>query len=204
MTGQISQAQYEVLARPLNATRVAKRSGGGKQLSYLEAWDVRAHLTRIFGYGSFDAEMLEAEHMFTREYMGGSSKDVPSFEIAYRVMFRLTIRDQFGEQIATYVEGAVGSASGSVGIGDLHDNALKTAASDALKRCATNLGNQFGLSLYDKGNVRDIIKGTVTLPAGVEAMKKEDATEAQKKVLEASLGAVEIDGDGNEIPKDES
>lgn len=35
--GQITAEQYAVLMKPLNGTRVAKRSQGGKQLSYLEA-----------------------------------------------------------------------------------------------------------------------------------------------------------------------
>ena len=47
----LNEAQVEQLLRPLNPSRVAKRSQAGRQLSYLEAWDVKAHLIRIFGFG---------------------------------------------------------------------------------------------------------------------------------------------------------
>jgi len=46
-------------------------------------------------------------------------------------------------------------------LGDTADFALKTAASDAMKRCATNLGTQFGLSLYASGATRDQVRFTV-------------------------------------------
>jgi hypothetical protein len=39
--------------------------------------------------------------------------------------------------------------------------ALKTASSDAMKRCAINLGDQFGLGLYDNGSLEPIVKATL-------------------------------------------
>ena len=61
-----------------------------------------------------------------------------------------------------YTESAVGSAIGSRA--EAHDNAVKNAATDALKRAAMNLGTQFGLSLYDKGSTKDVIKTTLRPP----------------------------------------
>ena len=46
-------------------------------------------------------------------------------------------------------------------IGDAHDMALKTAESGALKRAATNLGDQFGLSLYNDGSMLPLVKRVV-------------------------------------------
>ena len=77
-------------------------------------------------------------------------------------------------------------------IGEHHDNAVKTAASDALKRCAINLGTQFGLSLYDDGRTTDVVKGTLVMPEGVaeaEAERKASEAAATVEVLERTLGA---------------
>jgi recombination DNA repair RAD52 pathway protein len=200
--------QYETLSRPINPTRVAKRTQGGKQLSYLESWDVRAHLVRIFGYGNFDVELLGQGLVFEGEYENVNEKtgEVKEMvEVAYRATVRLTVRDTEGFTLCTYTEGSVGSATGprKYGMrGDLHDNALKSAESDALKRCAINLGNQFGMSLYDSGATRDVVRGTLVKPDNPDAYVVttadgtvvseaggSDLTDAQAETLRASLGA---------------
>lgn len=179
-------AQYETLMRPLNGTRVAKRSQGGKQLSYLEAWDVKAHLTRVFGFGGWDLEMLDYHYVTAREYVN-NSKDM--VEVIYSARMQLTVRDPEGDTVARYSEAAVGSASGpATMLGEHHDNAVKQAASDALKRCAINLGSQFGLSLYDNGSTREVIRGTVVKPEGYEAPVP---SEKQAAELAASVGSAE-------------
>lgn len=185
----ITPEQYTNLMRPLNGSRVAKRRQGGKDLSYLESWDVRAHLIRTFGFGNFDAQIIKTDLMFQRDITIGANSDNPrpGWEVAYKVEFALTIRDPQGDTIAVYVEAAVGSAEGSVGLGDLHDNALKTAASDALKRCAINLGSQFGLSLYDGGSLREVIRGTLVKPDGWEP-PEDPQTPEQSAALAASVG----------------
>jgi recombination DNA repair RAD52 pathway protein len=165
----LTYKQYETLSRPLNSTRIAKRSQGGQQLSYLESWDVRAHLIRIFGYGGFDAETVEYHLVDTREYMSKGDQPKQMIEVIYSARVKLSVKDHHGWMFATYTECSCGSASGPVTmLGEHHDNALKTAVSDALKRCAINLGNQFGLSLYDKGSTRDVIKGTLVKPDSPE------------------------------------
>lgn len=184
--GTISAAQYEMLMRPLRSTRIAKRNQGGKQLSYLESWDVRAHLIRAFGFGNFDMEMLDYNHVADRTYLGRDDKEM--VEAIYSCRMRLTIRNERGQTIATYTEAAVGSTSGPANmIGEHHDNALKTAASDALKRCAINLGTQFGLGLYDGGSTAEVVKVTVVKPEGVTPPTA--PTPAQQEALSRSVGA---------------
>ena len=203
----LTKAQYDTLVRPLNSTRVAKRSQGGKQLSYLESWDVRAHLIRCFGYANWDEEVLGYEYVREREYMSKGDPEkgkepIEMVEVIYSAQVRLTIRDVNGHRLCRYTEGAVGSASGPLTMmGEHHDNALKTAASDALKRCAMNLGNQFGLSLYDSGSTRDVVKGTIVRPESdtvvvpladgtvLSSATESDLTEEQAARLAASLGA---------------
>lgn len=151
----LSNAQYEQLLKPLNPTRVAKRKQGGTSLSYLEAWDVKAHLCRIFGFGGWSAEVLEAT-------LACEDKGERNYDVSYRVVLRLTIhgiRMDGGDVVFT--EAAVGSAH-LPQRGEAHDMAIKTAESDALKRAAINLGTQFGLSLYDKGATRDVVGRTLS------------------------------------------
>lgn len=187
----ITPKQYETLRRPLNASRIAKRSQGGKQLSYLESWEVRAHLIRIFGYTNFDTEVLDAYHVETRQYMTQGDNPKQMVEVIWYARVKLTIRDADGAwDLCTYTESAVGNASGPANmLGEHHDNAVKTAASDALKRCAINLGTQFGLSLYDDGSTRDVVKGTVAPPPGWEEPQPEEPTEQQVQDMARSLGA---------------
>jgi len=190
--GNLTAEQHDYLLQNLSSARVATRSQGGKHLSYLEAWDVRAHLIRIFGFGNFDAEVLDVQPVFVRDYQ---TNDRDMQEVAYLVTLRLVIRDEIGREVARYTEAAVGSASGGSGFGDLHDNAVKQAASDALKRCAINLGTQFGLSLYNDGSRHEVVRNVLVRPEG--ATKGIPPTEAahadlrpdQQQTLQDSLGA---------------
>lgn len=142
----LNARQHEQLLKPINPNRVAKRSHAGRSLSYLEAWDVKAHLIRIFGFGGWSWDVLEASIAYEDQNEKGQ------WQVGYRVVGRLTIHDL----ACTYTEAAVGSAT-LPSRGDAHDMAIKTAESDALKRAAINLGTQFGLSLYSNGATRDVV-----------------------------------------------
>lgn len=146
----ISQHQHEILLKGIKPTRIAKRQGGGgKSLSYLEAWDVKAHLIRIFGFGEWSWDVLSADLMFEQDTGG-------KFNVGYKVVGQLRIHATG----ATYTEAAVGSSTLGQR-GEAHDMAVKTAESDALKRAAINLGDQFGLSLYNNGAVAPVVVQTL-------------------------------------------
>jgi recombination DNA repair RAD52 pathway protein len=153
----INQTQYEQLLKPLHPSRVAKRSQAGRQLSYLEAWDVKAHLIRIFGFGGWSWTVIKAEVAFEEQNEKGQ------WNVGYKVIGRLYI-SQLG---CEYTEAAVGSAS-IPQRGEAHDMAIKTAESDALKRAAINLGTQFGLSLYNDGSLADVVRTTLDKAAPTE------------------------------------
>lgn len=194
--GRLTRAQHDYLLNNLRSTRVASRKQGGKELHYLESWDVRAHLIRIFGFTNFDAHIVEAQFVYQRDVQIGDPQK-PGWEVAYKVVFHLAVRDPDGLPLCAFTEAAVGSASGSVGLGDLHDNALKTAASDALKRCAINLGTQFGLSLYDNGTFTDVVKNVLVRPYDGETDTSQEGAGAdlrpdQAQALAHSLGAEQI------------
>lgn len=146
----INQQQHDQLLKPLNESRVAKRGQAGRQLSYLEAWDVKAHLIRIFGFGGWNAEVLESNLAFEDKNEKGQ----------WNVGYKVTLRLHIPALDCTYTEAAVGSAS-LPQRGEAHDMAIKTAESDALKRAAINLGTQFGLSLYNNGSLRDVVVQTL-------------------------------------------
>jgi len=157
----LTNAQYEQLLKPLNGSRIAKRSQAGRSLSYLEAWDVKAHLIRIFGFGGWSAEVI-GSHMAFEE-----KNEKAQWNVGYKVVLRLSIPSLN----CTYTEAAVGSAS-LPQRGEAHDMAVKTAESDALKRAAINLGTQFGLSLYNDGATADVVGKTLdrdTPPEGAPA-----------------------------------
>jgi hypothetical protein len=145
--------QLTALMGDLRPARVSSRKGAGSgpALSYLEAWDVKATLIKVFGFGGFSSDIVDSkiERVMTKAEAGGNA--------AWVVMCSATIRLYIHQLGATYTETAVSSQSGSQ-IGEVADFAMKTAESDALKRCAINLGTQFGLSLYNKGNTGDVVK----------------------------------------------
>jgi recombination DNA repair RAD52 pathway protein len=161
----ISPKQQEILLRGINQKRIAKRQQAGRNLSYLEAWDVKAHLIRIFGFGGWSSEVLEAELAFESE------KD-NKWNVGYKVILALTIHGVDDEDgcWATYTEAAIGSAT-LPQRGEAHDMAIKTAESDALKRAAINLGDQFGLSLYNNGSTEPVVIETLA------SKTKEDSNE---------------------------
>jgi recombination DNA repair RAD52 pathway protein len=150
----LTPEQYEQLMKPLHPSRVAKRAGGGgRTLSYLEAWDVKAHLIRIFGFGAWSADVIESSLAY-------EEKNGNNWSVGYKVVLRLSIPSLD----CTYTEAAVGSAQ-LPQRGEAHDMAIKTAESDCLKRAAINLGTQFGLSLYDDGNMNDVVIKTLAEPS---------------------------------------
>lgn len=150
------------LFQPLNRKRVKSRQG----MAYLEAWDVIAHLTRIFGPLNWDKEVLREELLFEDEKNG-------KWTVGYRATVRLTVRSPLGIKVSEDV--ATGTAINQPARGDAHDQALKTAVSDALKRAAKDLGNQFGLSLYNDGSTASVVGMSLAHPNPFEEHKDGDA-----------------------------
>lgn len=160
--------QLQYLGTGLDPTRVSQRAmpGSSRKMSYLEAWDVRRTLIRVFGYGGWSADVLDAECVVDQPKQLRNGND--GWHVAYKVRLRLTIHHMLGS-VCSYTEVAVGAAH-LPDLGEAHDMAVKTAESDALKRAAVNLGDQFGLSLYNQGKTDPVVKwtleGSVPVPEG--------------------------------------
>lgn len=151
-SGQLSPEQLGILMRDLNPNRVAVRD----KMSYLEAWDVKAHLTRIFGFGGYSSEVLASQIIYAEQVPQARDKNKLNWKVAAQVTLRLTIH-QLG---AVFTEVAIGGSS-QPDFTESADMSVKTAESDALKRAAIALGTQFGLSLYNNGSTADIIRAIV-------------------------------------------
>lgn len=177
MTEPLTEGQLNALMSPLNPARVQKRDG----MSYLAAWDVKATLIRVFGFGGFSAEVIQSEILLRQQVPQVRNKDKMNWKVAAQATVRLTIH-QTG---AVYTETAV-AGSAQPDITESMDMALKSAESDALKRAAIYLGTQFGLSLYDDGATSDVIRRV--LAPGQEWPREQDLTPEQKEALERSLG----------------
>lgn len=198
----------------LHPARVKSRKQGGASLSYLEAYDVKAMLVRVFGFGGFDAEVIKTEVLEINR--NPEAKDTKGnvytqIEALATSTVKLTIHadgwendkgEWMYEDDVTYIETAAASQKGR-DVGEVVDFAIKTASSDALKRAAIYLGTQFGLSLYKDGSTSEVIRKIVA--PGQEWPTKEELSEEQKQMLAESLGAQEIEDrkhDAGDVPVD--
>lgn len=150
--------QVEQLLKPLNPARIETLDKAGQSLSYLNHADVRAHLTRIFGFGRWSSQVVETQLLFDDQVQGKDNK--PRWYVGWRATVLLAVNAPDGTPIASYAETAIGGNT-QPQRHEASDMALKSAVSDALKRCAINLGDQFGLGLYDKGHNTAIVRATL-------------------------------------------
>lgn len=156
MSGYLEPAQVDILLRPIKPNRVAVLDG----MSHVEAYEIRAHLNRCFGFARWSEELVELVELFALPTETKNKK--PAVNVAYRATVRLTVCSPDGAVLATYTEAAVGgSIMPDFKRADAYDMAVKTAESQALKRCAANLGDQFGLSLYRNGSTDAVVVDTL-------------------------------------------
>lgn len=192
----LTDEQLRVLMSPLSRSRVQSRSQGGRSLSYLAAWDIKATLIRVFGFGGFSADVTESSIL-------RMERDVPAFtgtgkerkrkvdadgnpDFNWSITAMVTMRLYIKQMGVTYTETAIASQTGP-DVGEVADFAVKTAESDALKRAAINLGTTFGLGLYDNGSTNEVIR---RIFAPGQEWPKEDpkAKAASDLALQQSLG----------------
>lgn len=149
----LNPVQVAALLEPIKPNRVMFANGQ----SHVPAYDVAAHLTRILGFGNWDTDLLATTLLFED---GG--KEGKRWTVGYSASVRLTIKDQYGVTIAHWENAACGDAVNQPSRADAHHLALTTAVSTAMKRCAAfGLGDQFGLSLYNKGSMGPLLKRTL-------------------------------------------
>lgn len=187
--GTLSAQQVQTLLRPIKPGRVLQANGH----SHVSQQDIRAHLIRVLGFGGFDVEVREVEQVFEQEgkkQQGSNTKSV--WTVCYRALVRLTVRNPEGRLVAFYEDGSTATASNQPQRGDAHDLAYKSAISLSLKRAATSLGDQFGLSLYNRGQMEALV--IQTLAPGYGDTAAQEAPDLQENVPDqVALGNDEVD-----------
>jgi hypothetical protein len=179
----LNNTQVDQLLKAIHPSRVLQ---DGKGHSHVSQQDVTAHLIRVFGFGNFDVEVLHAECIFEHNRADDKGAPTKRWDVGYRALVRLSIRDEHGMPIAKYEDGSTATAQNQT-LGDAHDLAYKSAISLAKKRAAINLGDQFGLSLYNKGQTEALVRGTLVRPTpdgwGHEIDAAEDVQEGVPQQL---------------------
>lgn len=192
-----TRAQVSQLLQPINTNRVLR---DGKGHSHVSQQDILAHLIRIFGFGNFDTEILSLECVFeTPRVNDQTGKQTGRWDVCYRATYRLIVKDADGNEVCHFEDGSTATAQNQTR-GDAHDLAMKSALSLAKKRAAIPLGDQFGLSLYNKGQTSALVRGTLVIPEGEEAER--DVQEGVEK--QVSLGNDEIERDLDASPAEPS
>ena len=137
----LSPEIQSLLSEPLDPRRVTTGEAGPlRGIKYLEGHDVIETANRIFGYGGWAFMLLSAPTCVEK----GSQGDRQTAYEVWMAQGQLTIENA---GVFTDVGTCVRNGTGASGL----EMAIKGAATDALKRCLRNYGDQFGLVLYEKG-----------------------------------------------------
>lgn len=151
---ELTQDQVRALMSPINSGRVKRNRDG---FSYIEAWDVKATLIRIFGFGGWSADVVDWRELSREQVPQRNQREGQPKKMNWKTVVAVTLRLTIHQTGATYSEVAIGTSS-QPDIDKSFDMALKSGESYALKRCAIDLGTQFGLSLYNNGALADVVR----------------------------------------------
>lgn len=184
----LSATQIDQLLKPIHPHRVMK---DGKGHSHVSQQDILAHLIRVFGFCSYNTDVLNVECVFEEPRVNDDGVVTRRWDVCYKALIRLTVKDPEGTELCHYENGSTATAQNQTR-GDAHDLAYKSSISLSVKRAAINLGDQFGLSLYNKGQMTALVKGTLVKP---ESEAKDEAPEdVQDGVAQQlALGNDEVD-----------
>jgi hypothetical protein len=186
--GELSPAQTAYLLRGIDPMRVGK---DGKGFAHVEAWDIRRHMIRVFGFGGFDTDLIDMHLVDQIDIPPENPKGKTRYTVVYRMAVKLTVKVD-GLELGHWHGAAIGDATNQPSLADAHDLALKTADSQALKRAAVNMGDQFGLSLYNKGDLAPVVQGSLAyLKPRTEQEFKDDKVEPDPEVAAARQEAAE-------------
>lgn len=187
-----NEKQVKQLLQPINPRRVLRDPRGNAHVSQQ---DITAHLNRMFGFGNWSKEVRHVELVYAEERTDKPGK----WNVCYRALVRLTVKDPDGSVICSYEDGSMGVAQNQTR-GDAHDLAYKSAISLSTKRAAKDLGDQFGLSLYNKGQMTALVGATLVGLDEKEIIDVEAHVEQQ-----VSLGNDEVDHslDPADVARDE-
>lgn len=168
----LTKTQIRRLLSAIDPNHVDKKQG---RMSYMAHHEVRAELTRIFGYGNWDAQTEKMEFLWESVHAAGTNDPdypkerdgtekpggKPYYRACYMATVRVNIRDYWGNPVASFVGAHSEANSVLPDRGEAHAMAVTSVESYALRRAVISLGDRFGLSLYDKGSEMQLVKGTL-------------------------------------------
>ena len=82
--------QLQELQEPLSSQAVRTRNQSGRNLSYIEGWYAISEANRIFGFDSWDQEIVELKCVSERERKIGRDQK-PGWGISYVASIRITV-----------------------------------------------------------------------------------------------------------------
>lgn len=196
----LTEPDYARLSEALDPKRVKQREGGGgKGLSYIEAHDAIRTANEIFGIGGWGYETMELKLLGVDPISRDGKK---GFKAAYSALVKVTIHVGKTGKTDTVTFSDVGYGDGQDYSGSsltVQELAMKEAVSDGVKRALKNLGDQFGLSLYDKVKRADLeakqkVAATpLTLKRAVWAIAKERLAKDKPTLADvAALFSVDV------------
>lgn len=137
--------RLELLDQPIPKTAVTQRTQSGVKLDYLEGWYVIDRLNQVFGTLGWSVEVVCTERV-QLEQKPKANGNGDNWYVGYLAHVRIkcghdtqAVKEDYG--FGQGIDNDLGKA---------HESAVKEAVTDALKRCAKDLGMSMGLALYDK------------------------------------------------------
>lgn len=164
-TGRLTKKQLARLVQAIDPSHVESKRG----MSYMAQHEVRAELTRIFGYGNWDSQVEEMTLLYETRLEKGDPQypskgtGAPYYVSCYKASVRLNIRDFHGQHVCSFVEYHAEENAPLPNRGEAHAMAITSVQSYALRRAAIGLGDRLGLGLYNKGGTLALVKGTLQL-----------------------------------------
>lgn len=151
---------YETLVQELDSKIprdvISERDGGGgRKLSYLEGWYVIDRLNKVVGQGNWSYETEEMRLVREGTIKDKYGNDVHTAHYIAKVTLNARLSPGVEDRSlysgwSTFSDYGYGDGSDKNNPGKAHELAVKEAVTDAVKRCAKNLGMSLGLALYDK------------------------------------------------------
>ena len=159
--GMLTFEQIGELVKAINPAYVETK----QRLTYLAQHQARAEMNRIFGYGNWDVHAEEPVLIYEEQRTSGNDNK-PRWVVAYRIRITVSIRDLWGMPVAEYTGVHAEENAPQPNRGEAHALALTSVDSYALRRALINLGDRFGLGLYNGGSTAPHGQYTIQLDHG--------------------------------------
>lgn len=156
--GALTFEQIAELVKPINEAYVQGKQGK----NYLSQHQARAEMNRIFGYANWSSHVREMRLAYEERMHKDDVPKHPSFPkngkadvyyiACYESLVEVEIRDLWGMPVASYSEWHAEENAPQPNRGEARAMAMTSVESYALRRALINLGDRFGLGLYNGGS----------------------------------------------------